>query len=464
MRRVQDDPRSGARPSSVVPACYIRRSMPSSALQRLARTTAWLLIEKVVKLLAALVTTVWVARFLGPDLYGELAFVLAFALIFSHLTALGLNALLVEQFVSEDDVGEVMGTALAMRASAALLSGAAAIFLVQAIRPATPVVTLMVAFLAASFLFRTGEVLEHYFLSKQMARPPAVARMLASVFFVAATLGLVIIESSVVWFAVAKASEFLVMNAGFLVMFLRRSSRFRLRVSVSRAASLLATSWPLILSGLGAILNLKIDQVMLSSLSTSSETGLYAAAAQLSEASYFVPTAIMTAVFPTLIRLRKDDAAAYRSRFQQAFDAMVWLGIAFAGVVSLAAGLVIPLLYGEAYTPAAPILVLHVWGGVFVFARAPLSKWIIAEKITRASLVTHGTGAAVNIGANLVLIPAFGGIGAAMATVASYAASSFFALFLWRRTWPAARMMSASLLAPLRLYAHFMDVRLARKN
>jgi Na+-driven multidrug efflux pump len=56
----------------------------------------------------------------------------------------------------------------------------------------------------------------------------------------------------------------------------------------------------------------------------------------------------------------------------------------------------------------------------------------------------------VNVALNLVLIPRWGGVGAAIATVISYAAAGYFACFITPRTREAAWMMSKALIVPLR--------------
>src|SRR5690606_30494984 len=94
-------------------------------------------------------------------------------------------------------------------------------------------------------------------------------------------------------------------------------------------------------------------------------------------------------------------------------------------VVSFASPWIIRFLFGESYAPAAAILSIHVWAGIFIFMRAVLSKWLIAEELYWFSLVTHVSGAVVNIGLNLWLIPILGGKGAAIATLVSYSTSSY---------------------------------------
>ncbi len=107
-------------------------------------------------------------------------------------------------------------------------------------------------------------------------------------------------------------------------------------------------------------------------------------------------------------------------------------------------------LFGAEYAAAAPVLALHIWAGVFIFMRALLSRWLVAEDLLRFSLVTHLAGAVINVVGNLILIPRHGPLGAAIATVVSYAVASWLALFASAATRPMAWKMARALLLPLR--------------
>ena len=56
----------------------------------------------------------------------------------------------------------------------------------------------------------------------------------------------------------------------------------------------------------------------------------------------------------------------------------------------------------------------------------------------------------MNILLNFMLIPIYGGTGAAIATVASYATASYFSLLIIPETRPVFKMISVSLLKPWR--------------
>ncbi|RME68985.1 MAG: hypothetical protein D6781_09675 [Verrucomicrobia bacterium] len=87
-------------------------------------------------------------------------------------------------------------------------------------------------------------------------------------------------------------------------------------------------------------------------------------------------------------------------------------------------------VYGQAYEPAGGILMVHAWAGLFVFLGVARSQWLVVEGMTRFTLLATILGAVVNLLLNLVLIPPFGGLGAAFATVVSYAVSAVGTSFL----------------------------------
>jgi O-antigen/teichoic acid export membrane protein len=169
--------------------------------------------------------------------------------------------------------------------------------------------------------------------------------------------------------------------------------------------------------------------------------------------------AITGAVFPTLIRAKATSEKLYRRRLQQLYGLFAWGAIGVAVVVGLAAESVIGAIYSEEFSGAAAVLVIHVWTAPFLFVNVIFSKWLIIEGLLMTSLVRHGSGAMLNIGLNLVLIPAYGPKGAAVATLVSYATATYFACFLSKRTWPAAVDMTLGLLLPFRMIISAFDRR-----
>ena len=103
-------------------------------------------------------------------------------------------------------------------------------------------------------------------------------------------------------------------------------------------------------------------------------------------------------------------------------------------------------LYGVEYKDASVVLAIHIWGALFVFLGLAQRPWNIAEGLL--TMVLHRTllGAGVNVVLNLILIPKYGGIGAAIATVVSYVIANYLSNGLSRATYPIFLMQTKALL------------------
>jgi O-antigen/teichoic acid export membrane protein len=212
-------------------------------------------------------------------------------------------------------------------------------------------------------------------------------------------------------------------------------------------------------SAITATIYLKVDQIMLGVMTGPEDVGIYAAASQLSEVWWFIPLMLMASLFPSLISLRQKDKAAYHERLASIFAGLGWFGIALAAFVALSAPWLVRIVFGPGFEESVVVLRIHVWAMPFLFMRAALSRWIIMEGVYIVSLITHGAGAITNIVLNLVLIPRYGPVGAALATVVSYSVASFFSLFVYQGTRGVAGLMTRSVVFPRRHVAKLIGRR-----
>ena len=106
---------------------------------------------------------------------------------------------------------------------------------------------------------------------------------------------------------------------------------------------------------------------------------------------------------------------------------------------------------GEEYTKAGEILAWHIWAGPFVFLGIARGQWLMAENLVWFSFATTSLGTIINLLLNFLLIPNYGGVGAAIATVISYAVASHVACILYPPMFDAAWMLTKALFVPFRL-------------
>lgn len=87
---------------------------------------------------------------------------------------------------------------------------------------------------------------------------------------------------------------------------------------------------------------------------------------------------------------------------------------------------------------------------------------MLIERYNAFSVVSQGLGALANVVLNVILIPRYGMMGAAVATLVSYSAASYFALLLSQRTRPVFWMMTRALLMPWRAVSTIRNLRLGK--
>jgi len=419
--------------------------MPPNILQRLAGrddfrllagNTAWLLGDKLIRLGLGLFITLWVIRYLGPGRFGQFSFVTSFVALFGALMSLGLDGIVVRELVRNPaEENSIIGSSILLRVLGAFLALVLSASVYLIIRPGDSSGVLFVFLVAGSGFFQALDVIDLQFQARNLPRFSVVARSAAFFTVSAVRILLLLIGAPLVAFVAVILVEAVLAATALLLLYHRQGGRpTGWIVSADRCRSLLSDSWPMILSGLSIAVYMKIDQVMLGEMGGEQAVGLYAAATKLSEVWYIIPTVVVTALFPTVIKTRELDEGLYYRRLERLFACMAALSIGVALPVTLLSGPVVAILLGKHYLAAAPILSIHIWAAFFVFYGVVQGAWDIAENLTRLALLRVFCGALLNIGLNLWLIPGYGALGAAIATVIAQATAAIFMNLLHPRT------------------------------
>lgn len=427
--------------------------MASPGLQRAAANLGWLFAERAVRLVLGVGVGFLVARHLGPEQLGGLNYAIALTTLAGAVVSLGVESIVKRDVLREPArTAEILASGACLRLLAALPAiGALLGFAALAPGAEAP----LLALLAATLLQPALLLPEVWLQSQLLARPATVIQ--TAVLGVGAALRLWLIATAA---PLAGFAAVLVLEAGLAAAGLHWAARragcpFRWSAATrSEMGRLLRESWPLLFASLAVVLYMKIDEVMLRHLVGPAAVGLYSAATRLTEIWYFIPTALASSTLPALLRARERGSEAYHLRLQQYFDLSAAAAYALAVPVALAAPWIVRLAYGPEYSASAGIVALHVWASVFVFLGVARGQWLVNESHQRFYLVATSGGALLNIGLNLLLIPRWGGLGAALATVISYAAAAWLSSFLHRSVRPIALLQTRALLIPFRAWGY----------
>jgi len=409
--------------------------------------------ERIFGALFGLVIMAVVARYLGPADFGLLSYAFALASLFAIVGHLGLDGLIVRELVREpDQATHVLGTVFTMKLVAYILAALTLVAYAILLQSHSQTEIYLLCLAAVSIAISPVATFSSWFHARVLARYVSISATIALVVAGTGKLAFVFIGASVIAFAAMNVVQIVIAAVIGIFFYIRIKGPplMQWKFSPVVAKALLSESWMIFFGAIFAIIYLKIDQVMLRWLVGPQEVGVYAVAATLSEAAYFIPAAICTSVFPKLVELRKVDGAAYYARLQSLFDILSLVALGVLISILFLGGPLILAIFGEEYQASVPILLVHALATPFIFLRFAFNGWILVEKLAVFSLITQGIGALLNVMLNLVLIPHFSGLGAAAATVASYATASYLALLVSGRTRQVFVMMSRSIFMPWR--------------
>lgn len=200
-----------------------------------------------------------------------------------------------------------------------------------------------------------------------------------------------------------------------------------------RAWTIFSHSFPIAFSSLLAMIYLRIDQVMLHKMATDSVLGQYVAAVRVSELFEMLPTALMFTLAP-ILAVSVADPEKFRRYIDRTFRYFMVLAAGLCVFVTVGAPIVVRVLYGKQFLPAAPLLAVLIWSEIAVFFATVIVNVMVAKNHQHLLPIPTLAGAAINIALNLVLIPRYAAMGTAWATLVSYSLAWMVALLFFKQT------------------------------
>jgi O-antigen/teichoic acid export membrane protein len=161
-----------------------------------------------------------------------------------------------------------------------------------------------------------------------------------------------------------------------------------------------------------------VDMLILGSLSTSHEVGLYSAAYRLLLLVFAVYYLIMQAIYPQLATVPHDKRVI--ATLQPYLWRLAWIGLGVMLFMEAIRKPLIAVLYGSAFDPAARLSTPILYAIPIELLASFLFTAMIAWDRTRGALFATIIGCISNVALNVYLIPRYGAMGAAYAVPISY--------------------------------------------
>ncbi len=370
--------------------------------------------------------TVMVVRNLGPGVYGQYTGVLAFGAVFAIFSDLGLSIYTVREVARWRDAADgrqrverLYGNVLTLRLTLSVVT--AGLLVVMAWLTGQPLD--MVGAIALSslglVLYAVQGTSEAVLSGFERVDLSSGSRVLNQLVFVA--LGAVVLWRGIGYYGLIVAGH---IGVSLMTWTCWRGVR---KLGLRPARPDPRQWWPLVraslpfgLIGFALGLSYKFDSVLLTYRSQA-ETGLYNAVYNLVFSAAILSNAFNTALYPSLTRQAATHPESLPRIYARALRYLMVMALPIAAGIWALSDQLVPFLFGDKYAGAAPALAIIIWVVPLMYASEFLGYVVlIAGKeryVARSVLIST----ACNVAANLVLVPIYGYMGAAVMTVVTEA-------------------------------------------
>jgi PST family polysaccharide transporter len=431
-----------------------RRELLPGGLQQIGPNICWLVGDRLFRMAVGVFVLGFVARYLGTAQFGILNYAISLTAIFASVASLGIEGIVIREMVKNPKQTDlILGTALILRllgGSLAALTVSLAAWITRK-ESADSIVPLIVV-VSIAFLPQSFEVIDLWFQKHILSKFTVLAKAGAVLLGGGVKIFLVKVQAPLVWFCGAVLLDSILSAVALVCVFQGRGESVRRwAVSAALGRSILRDSWPLILSGLLVAIYMRVEQLLVMNMLGSASMGIYYASVRINEMWLFIPTYILSTIYPLMVDKRQTDLIGYHQRLQHAFDLLTGLGYLIALAVSWLAPAIIPWIYGVNFQTAVPILLIQAWTAPIIFSGTVRAQYLLLENRT----IYHTWSALIGIGLNVTLalwwIPRLQARGAALAALVGYFVSAYLTSVLFGELRECAAIQTRAFLLPFRL-------------
>jgi O-antigen/teichoic acid export membrane protein len=387
----------------------------------------WAILGKAVNILGSLLVGILVARYLGPESFGLMNYVISYVTLFTIISNFGLDNIEIRELSrNPDEKNVILGTAFLLRIMFAVIA-VILVIITLIVFESDGLTIILVLIYTASLIFGAFNVIRNYFTSIVLNEYIVKTEISRTIIGVVIKVLLLYFEAPLLWFIVAITFDYFLISTGYFIVYNNKIGRISEWFFDKRTANFLVKeSIPMLLSGGAVILYQKIDMVIIGNLIDNSAVGQFSVANRFADFAIFIPIIIAQTITPILVNLHKIDNEKYKAKRKEFLDIMVWGGVCMAVGIFILANPAINILFGEQYASAIPVLQIISFKVVFFSLFNASGQIIIIEGLQKIVVLRNIIGCLVNISLNLYLIPKFGIIGAAWSAVITYAFSGYF--------------------------------------
>lgn len=387
--------------------------------EKIVKSAAWLFSGTLIGRTLRAFVLMYSARILGASAFGAFSLALSLSAIFTILSDLGVNSVMVREGVKSDETRKkYFSSSFFLKFPILIILSVVAIFISVAYSQRMPDLLSILPYMILIFIFDSFRdllcALARSYERMDLDAKCQIITNFAIVVFCGISLYLVPSAVSVMQgYALGT-----LLGVSFILFALRKQVRGLInKVSPYFIKEVFLTAWSFGLVALMGVITINTDNLVIGFLMDQTSVGLYSGALKPIQFLYIIPAALASAVFPSLSRANEN-----KEEFKKVFSLAIRSGYLFAFPLAvggvLTAKSLMALLYGPEFISAAPAFILLSLTLLFVFPSLFITNALFASKENNKVFLTFAfVGIFGNTVLDILLIKLWGIAGSAVATL-----------------------------------------------
>lgn len=216
-----------------------------------------------------------------------------------------------------------------------------------------------------------------------------------------------------------------------LVIYLRKKYHYTFKFNLSQTPWLMREAFPLYGTVLLTALFQQADILFLKSLDTAHSVGIYAAATRLTTPLGIIPLALITTVFPIIVKNRENRTKSDKLINTLVYKTLFLFAFSISLVISFKAKVFVSLIFGETYIEAYVPMIILFWSFLFVYFNTFTLNLLTVFNLQKFNFFFTLILVIINFALIFLLVSDFSYVGIAIAKLgASFVGALFFVLIL----------------------------------
>ena len=420
-----------------------------SSFRSIGRNSVFLALSLIIEKALSFLMAILLARYLGKGDYGRMVYAIAFANLFAFFWDFGLGRLIIRDVAKNLSDASITFSSLFKFQVVSCFAGILALSLYLVLFESQgPEILLILIFGISVALNHLSNSFRSVFIAFERAEYEMVFNFALRSVLLLAVFWTIHKGWDVTGISLVLLLFSLINLIGSWKLVERKCFPFEFGKGPTKFASIMKESFPIAIIIALTTFYLQINKIILLKQMGAEATGIYGAVDMIVMTLLIISNSLALATFPIISRESRINKEQTFSIYKSVFKVLITLGLPIALGGMLLSQEIISLIYGAEFSESKEVLKILIWLTPIIFLTNFTGSCLIAVQKQRQLAFISAFNTLVNLALNLILIPYYGYVGAAIASLTTEGLNLIIQYQALKHYWEAS-IFEISLLKPL---------------